>query len=103
VKFLRTHVRELRRRKVWLFHSGPIGPASDLPEEVPPDVARLAVEIEAPTVRTFAGELQEDAVIGRSARRAGIDEMVGDSRDWEDIRAWADQIAATLSSAEAQR
>ena len=96
VRFLSTHVRELSSRLVWLFHSGPIGPGRDVPQPAPPDVTRLAARIGAPRVKTFAGNLQPDTASARFARRAGVDTMVGDLRDWPKIRAWADEIAAQL-------
>ncbi|MFI7063610.1 flavodoxin domain-containing protein [Kribbella sp. NPDC050124] len=97
VRFLRDHARELRSRPVWLFHSGPIGPGRDVPQTVPSDVDRLAAKIGARPVRTFSGNLQPDTAAGGRARRARVDTMVGDARDWPQIRTWADEIAAALS------
>jgi menaquinone-dependent protoporphyrinogen oxidase len=96
VRFLRDHLPVLGRRPVWLFQSGPIGPGKDDPQAVPPDVARLAARIGARQVKTFAGNLQPDTAAGRFARRAGVDTMVGDARDWAEIRGWTDDIATAL-------
>ncbi|TWD84598.1 menaquinone-dependent protoporphyrinogen oxidase [Kribbella amoyensis] len=103
VEFLQFHAKALRGRKVWLFHSGPVGPSSDQPEEVPPDVARLAAEIGVRTVKTFPGELQEDIIETRAARRAGMEDLVGDARDWDAVRAWADEIESALGAARTSR
>ena len=35
VRFLRRHAAELRRRQVWLFHSGPLGPDKDTTQSMP--------------------------------------------------------------------
>ncbi|WP_350275687.1 flavodoxin domain-containing protein [Kribbella sp. HUAS MG21] len=96
VRFLRRHERRLRTRRVWLFHSGPIGPSSHEEQPVPPEVARLAREFQAPPVKTFAGELQADAVL----HDRDLERLVGDSRDWHEIRAWSRQIGTTLKAAE---
>ncbi|TCC30788.1 flavodoxin domain-containing protein [Kribbella speibonae] len=92
VRFLRRHERQLHNRPVWLFHSGPIGPRRHQEQPVPPDVARLARLIQAPPVKTLAGELQADAV----THHRDLERLVGDSRDWQEIRAWAHQITTTL-------
>ena len=98
VHFLREHERQLRTRQVWLFHSGPIGASRHEDQPVPLDVGRLADQIKAPPVKTFAGELQADAVAGRAARDPELDRLIGDSRDWADIRTWSREIATTLDA-----
>jgi menaquinone-dependent protoporphyrinogen oxidase len=98
VRFLRDHERQLRTRPVWLFHSGPIGASRNQDQPVPHDVARLADQLHAPTVQTFAGELQADAISGRLARQGEFDSLVGDSRDWPKIQSWSQEIAAALSA-----
>lgn len=99
VHFLRDHARQLRTRPVWLFHSGPIGANSSDDQPLPPDVARLADQLQAPPVKTFAGELQADAINSRLARGAELDHLVGDSRDWPEIHTWSEQVAASLVAA----
>jgi menaquinone-dependent protoporphyrinogen oxidase len=96
VRFLRHHERQLRKRPVWLFHSGPIGPSRNQDQSLPPDVDRLARLIHAAPVKTFAGELQADAVTARLSRRAELEHLIGDSRDWPKIRAWSREIAGAL-------
>jgi menaquinone-dependent protoporphyrinogen oxidase len=92
VRFLRRHERQLGARPVWLFHSGPIGLAHDQVQPVPPDVARLARLIAARPVKTFAGNLQPDAVL----HHPDLERLTTDSRDWPEIRAWSHEIASTL-------
>lgn len=98
VRFLRHHERQLRNRPVWLFHSGPIGPSRSQDQSLPPDVDRLARLIDAVPVKTFAGELQADAVIARLSHRAELDQLIGDCRDWPKIRAWSSEIATALQA-----
>jgi len=78
--------------------SGPIGASRHEDQPVPLDVGRLADQIKAPPVKTFAGELQADAVAGRAARDPELDRLIGDSRDWADIRTWSREIATTLDA-----
>jgi menaquinone-dependent protoporphyrinogen oxidase len=96
VRFLRRHERQLRSRRVWLFQSGPIGPGSHQEQPVPPEVTRLAREFQAPPIKTFAGDLQADAVL----HHLDLERLVGDSRDWHEIRKWSRQIASALKAPE---
>jgi menaquinone-dependent protoporphyrinogen oxidase len=94
VRFLRRHERQLRTRRIWLFHSAPIGSSRHQEQPVPPDVTRLAREFQAPPIRTFAGELQADAVL----HHWDLERLVGDSRDWRKIREWSHQFATALEA-----
>jgi menaquinone-dependent protoporphyrinogen oxidase len=47
---------------------------------------------------TFAGELQADAITARLSRRAELDQLIGDARDWPKIRAWSREIATALQT-----
>lgn len=98
--FAQRHHAELRARPVWLFSSGPIGePLAPAEESV--DGVRLARELAARDHRTFAGRIDPD---GLSWVERTITRMVkapdGDFRDWEAIRAWADDIASALTRME---
>ena len=96
VRFLRHNVDELRKRQVWLFHSGPVGPDKDQDHEMPPAVRRLAHEIGATPAVTFAGRLEPDTAKGFLGRRLAKGDLAGDSRDWDKIRAWAADVSATI-------
>ncbi|WP_329000982.1 flavodoxin domain-containing protein [Kribbella sp. NBC_00709] len=102
VRFLRDHERQLRNRQVWLFHSGPIGPSKNQNQPLPPDVARLAHLIHPNPPKTFAGDLQAEAVAGIGAHREDLEHLIGDSRDWPEIHAWSDGIATALRTAVVQ-
>lgn len=82
---------------VWLFSSGPLGADEPQPEQ---DLNKLAAPLGPVEVRdhqVFVGKL-DPAELGMGERL--ITKMVhapaGDFRDWEEIRAWAHQIAAGL-------
>jgi menaquinone-dependent protoporphyrinogen oxidase len=91
--FLHAHERALGSRHVWLFESGPL---DDRPEtrvrELPGPVAALADRISIRSHVTFGGCLrpQEDGVLEQLMAVGGL---VGDYREWDRIRAWADEIA----------
>lgn len=98
VRFLRHNVDELRKRQVWLFHSGPVGPDKDEEQTMPSAVAHLAHEIGATPAVTFAGRLEPDTAKGFLARRLASGSLAGDSRDWDKIKAWAADISAAIEA-----
>ena len=98
VRFLRSNVDELRKRQVWLFHSGPVGPDKDQEQAMPPAVRRLAREIGATPAVTFAGRLEPATAKGFLARRLAKGTLSGDSRDWPKIRAWAADLSTAIGT-----
>jgi menaquinone-dependent protoporphyrinogen oxidase len=104
VRLLRRHGRALRARPVWLFQSGPVGDtgaSSGRPSHPAPRVVRrLAARIGADLPVTFGGALTPERAQGLLARRIVARGVSGDSRDFDDIRAWARELAGqVLSSA----
>lgn len=96
--FTSRHTLALRDRPVWLFSSGPLGdppaPAGD-----PAEVAALMERIGAREHRTFAGELQEEALGFKERLIVRVVKAPhGDFRDWAAIDAWADAIAEALAA-----
>lgn len=82
---------------VWLFSSGPIGdpPA---PTADPVDVDEIREETDAVAHRLFAGRLLQSALsFPERAIVSALRAEYGDFRDWDDIRAWANEIADQLS------
>jgi menaquinone-dependent protoporphyrinogen oxidase len=88
----------LRELPLWLFSSGPVGDPS-VPDTEPADAVKLAATTGARDHRVFPGALQR--------KQLGIQERIavglvrapdGDYRDWPGVRAWADHIAADLTS-----
>lgn len=98
VDFLKRFERQLGKRQVWLFGSGPTGgtPEDDakvaemLADQPPPpgDVAKLAERVQARGYQTFGGRV--------GPGMGGIFERwvpKGDWRDFDAIREWAGHIA----------
>jgi menaquinone-dependent protoporphyrinogen oxidase len=89
--FLRHHQARLRELPFWVFSSGPVGdPAKDNAGWLePPRTIAKAVALGARDHKVFGGVAQ-----GRMA--AGLPEAHRDRRDWDEIRTWAEGIAAGL-------
>jgi len=97
--FVTRHREALALLPVWLFSSGPVGDPAK-PQGDPSEVAEITAAIGARGHRVFAGRIDrhelgfaERAIV----RVVGASE--GDFRDWDGIRAWADEIAGALRPA----
>lgn len=92
---------DLSRVPVWLFSSGPVGPKLDVPD-TSLDAERTMTRIGARDHRVFGGVIDPGEL--RRRERAVV-RMVkapsGDYRDWAEIRAWAREIATSLTGATA--
>jgi menaquinone-dependent protoporphyrinogen oxidase len=90
------HAAELRKRPVWLFSSGPIG-SPPFPADEPHDVHPLGQLIGARGHRSFPGRLDKDLLtFGERAMVTAMRAPLGDFRDWDDIRAWTEDVAGQL-------
>lgn len=94
-RFLRVHRAALAGLPVWLFSSGPLDRSADFAEI--PMTAHVTETIDGLAIRghrTFGGRLLDDA----PEVAAGIlaTHRTGDYRDWDAIRRWAREIAASL-------
>ena len=97
-RFVRRHVKELRRIPVWFFSSGPLDDSADRGDIAPPgQVAALMARVGARGHVTFGGRLEKDAR-GFPAR-AMAKKLSGDWRNPARIRAWADELAELLPTA----
>jgi menaquinone-dependent protoporphyrinogen oxidase len=87
---------DLRRKPVWVFSSGPVG-EPPIPREVPAGPAAIAARVEAREHRVFAGRLDRSSLglAERSVVRM-LRAPYGDFRRWDEIDAWAAQIAREL-------
>jgi menaquinone-dependent protoporphyrinogen oxidase len=103
VLFLRRYADQLRDRQVWLFHSGPVGPDREQLSAMPRNVSRIARRIGATPAMTFAGALDPDTAKGFLARHLATGDLATDSRDWQLIAAWSEDVAAAISASVAAR
>ncbi len=102
-RFVETHAAELSARPVWLFSSGPLGdgPETDLEgidAGIEADVvAHLLTVTGARAHHVFAGRLDRDDLGPLEKLVAtSLHAPEGDFRDWPDVQAWADEIAAVV-------
>ena len=97
--FVQHHRTRLATIPVWLFSSGPIGAPDPRPHGDPGGVVELTRATRAVEHRVFAGKLDE-AELGRAERLVSrmVGAQSGDFRDWSAIRAWAREIAASLTA-----
>jgi menaquinone-dependent protoporphyrinogen IX oxidase len=100
-RYAAVHAHALRTRPVWLFSSGPIGEPPFPPDE-PHDVAPLTALIDTRGHRVFPGRLDTARLtFGERAMATAMRAPVGDFRNWAEIAAWAEEIAAALAGAPA--
>ncbi len=90
---------ELAGKPVWLFSSGPIGDPPK-PEEDPADLPELMASTGARGHRLFPGLVDKGRLgLGEKVILKAVRAPEGDYRPWDEIRAWADEIAAELARA----
>jgi menaquinone-dependent protoporphyrinogen oxidase len=97
-RFLRDHAEELQMRPFWVFSSGPVGdPANDKPGwSEPHGTITTAERLGVRDHHVFGGSLPPEAGgMARSMARSTPPEY-RDRRDWDEIRDWAQGIAAAL-------
>ena len=88
---------ELAGRPVWLFSSGPIGDPPK-PQEDPADLADLVAATGAREHRLFSGFVDKSRLgLGEKVILKAVGAHEGDFRPWDEIRAWAGEIAAELA------
>lgn len=96
--FVERHEAKLASVPIWLFSSGPIGAEDPKPHGDPHALPELIEATHARGHQIFAGKLDPHS-LGLSERL--VTKMVrapaGDFRAWQDIRAWAREIAAALT------
>nr|MBC7245189.1 flavodoxin domain-containing protein [Chloroflexota bacterium] len=102
--FLRNNQDELAKRMVWLFSSGPTGPApvAQLLKtwRFPKSLWAVAERIRPRDIVVFHGMLDIDKLtVPEKVVIRAIKVHVGDYRDWDLIAVWADGIADALKAA----
>jgi menaquinone-dependent protoporphyrinogen oxidase len=100
LRLLRRQKRLLRERDVWLFSSGPVGEDAAKQKDEggrwvrPTKVQRLAEEIGAHDHAVFGGRVAEEGGFMRRNMAKGTPAEFRDSRDWDEIEAWAKNIVS---------
>jgi menaquinone-dependent protoporphyrinogen oxidase len=90
----------LADRPAWLFSSGPIGESAE-PGKDAPEGDRLAAALRARGHRVFAGRLEKgDLSLPERLVIAAVRAPAGDFRPWEEVVAWAGEIATALTAKE---
>jgi menaquinone-dependent protoporphyrinogen oxidase len=98
LEYVERHAEALAEMPVWLFSSGPIGDPPR-PDEEPVDAASVMEATNAIDHRIFAGKLDKGVLgFGEKAIVLAFRAPEGDFRNWNAIRAWAEQIASKLSA-----
>ncbi len=97
--FLDTHEEPLRRRSLWLFSSGPTAPDQGMDVAVSATLRERLDTLGARDHHLFRGALDRKrlGLLERAAIRAAK-QPLGDFRDWADIEAWADRVAAAAGA-----
>jgi len=105
VKFLTDHEKELAKRPVWLFSSGPAG-EGDVVElmdgwRFPKAQQAIADRIRPREITIFHGKVEPQKLnfIERWMLN-NVHSPIGDYRDWPSIAAWAEEIAAKLKASD---
>jgi menaquinone-dependent protoporphyrinogen oxidase len=95
--WVKQHAEELARHPVWLFESGWVGKKPEALTPTPGGRKRATrIGAEPPTV--FGGRLDPSLATGFFDRMLAK-KVPGDSRDFDEIRAWAGQVADALTTA----
>lgn len=88
---------QLMERPVWLFSSGPLGDDAARPSGDGADATAAVEATLARGHRVFAGRMSRDDLnLGEKVIASVVHAPEGDFRQWDDIRAWATEIAETL-------
>lgn len=86
----------MRAIPVWLFSTGPVGDPLK-PEGLPVDVALMLEQSGAREHRIFGGRLDKRQLgFGEKAIVRVVGAAEGDYRQWDEIEAWAEEIATIL-------
>jgi menaquinone-dependent protoporphyrinogen oxidase len=98
--FLRKHRKALASKPFWVFSSGPVGdPADDAPNWTePPKVVAKVNELGGRGHVVFGGSVpaEPEGFVAKSMAK-NIPPEFRDRRDWDEIKAWAQAIAAELA------
>jgi menaquinone-dependent protoporphyrinogen oxidase len=97
--FVDRHADWFDGRPVWLFSVGPLGDPPR-PDGDPADLPGLVAKTRAREHRIFTGRLDRRRLsFGEKIIVSGVRAAEGDFRRWDEIRAWAREIAEALTPA----
>ncbi|MEO8287662.1 MAG: flavodoxin domain-containing protein [Chloroflexota bacterium] len=97
--FAEQYQPQLSMLPVWLFSSGPLGADDKQPPVDPAKISTGLIRVEASDHKVFEGKLDPaDLGFGERLILKVVKSPTGDFRDWEDVRAWADEIAGALQA-----
>jgi menaquinone-dependent protoporphyrinogen oxidase len=100
--FVTANQAPLSGMPVWLFSSGPLGAENPQPTEAPQQIDELMAETGGRDHQIFVGSLDKDKLgLAEKLVAKAVKAPYGDFRDWDAIRAWAQQIDAALVAAPA--
>jgi menaquinone-dependent protoporphyrinogen oxidase len=102
-KFLKSNEKELVRKQVWLFSSGPSGEGDPVELlqgwQFPKGLQEIADRIQPRDIAVFHGYVNMEKVnFIEKSMITNIKAPVGDFRNWEAITAWASGIARALKA-----
>jgi menaquinone-dependent protoporphyrinogen oxidase len=95
--FLRKHRKELAELPFWVFSSGPVGEPTQEADAwaEPAHTIEKAKELGVRDHAVFGGKVPDEGFMGRKMAEDTPAEYQ-DRRDWDEIRAWAEGVAAEL-------
>jgi menaquinone-dependent protoporphyrinogen oxidase len=96
IHYLQDQAPDLAERPTWLFQVGPFGLDAAEHTHTPHAVTELCFEIGAHEPKTFEGAMHHNQATRWLTRQAHEGDDV--SRDWTDIREWADGVADALQA-----
>jgi menaquinone-dependent protoporphyrinogen oxidase len=98
-KFVERSGDDLAQKKTWLFSSGPVGEVPHVPKAAEDvcDLDDILAATNAVEHRLFSGKLDKRRLgfPERAVMRA-VRAQEGDYRDWDEIEAWASEIAEQI-------
>lgn len=101
-RFVERYGDVLAARPTWLFSGGPVGDPPTPSEDKAVQIDAIVARTGAREHRLFPGKLEKSQLSFRErALVRAVRAPEGDFRDWDAIRAWAEQIAAELGATEA--
>jgi menaquinone-dependent protoporphyrinogen oxidase len=98
-RFVADNQAALQAMPVWLFTSGPLGEPEPQPVGDPVQLPELIAQTNAHGHQIFVGKLDRNSLnLGEKLIVRMVKAPYGDFRDWDTVRAWAQEIGQTLNS-----